>query len=100
MLRGYSLLAAIVNDLLRLKARRGSLRLAASATCRTMLASDIPSTGKGTGVTIHPKSLYSPRTVQRSFTLSSHCCGRDRPRAGAEGATAPETLRQTNRAIA
>jgi len=41
MLRGYSPLAAIVNDLLRLKARRGSLRLAASATRRTMLASDI-----------------------------------------------------------
>jgi hypothetical protein len=41
MLRGYSLLAAIVNDLLRLRARRGSLRLAASATRRTMLASDI-----------------------------------------------------------
>ena len=37
--------------------------------------------------------------AEETTLQNSDCSGRDRPRAGAEGATAPETLRQTNRAM-
>ena len=37
--------------------------------------------------------------AEETLLQSSHCSGRDRRGAGAEGATAPETLRQMNRAI-